>query len=660
MKKEIEAYLSKSNLKNFNTFYKQYHSLYSKNKLTLISKTQRPNYFYQKKKTNTMNIIPLVTEPNQFRSAKKIGNNEYRNDSNLKNKIKQKLKLLLQTPKNTRNVNRNLKLHFNNSNTITLDVEKSNNNNNNNNNCIVNFLNDYEKEFFSDSLYLNLEYNENEIYNEHFFYEDLIKKKIIYLKNHNNYNKTKKFEKKFHYGKYQKEINLTFNSLQITFQRMILPTDNIDSNQDPIVNIDFPFEFLPIFYYKGFHTFIKFLSRVIRIENNFEKIIFEEEKVCEELDKIREFEIYDTDDSNFNESLILDSIPSSNHIINLNLERKEKAIHLKPQSLKRNSNFLRFNNFIFFWITNTKTYIVTVSLPSIHLNISDNKIIINNYVDYELLFYLYRKDFAHWEYYIIKNLMTYSKFRTIFQQINHNSKNYDENINLREPKQKINSFMDETLVNIYTDQFNKNIIIIFKSFHVLANIVDLSYHLEKRYHIHFNFFQYLKLHEIAMYSGKIQFLIKFIIANKEFNTLHFNFEEFDKFNIKLWMSNINKFSKKSLYSGLRDELFSEFDIFPKTIKVEYVRPKYSIVKIDDGNEVIKSLDVENELEKLLVDSIVNSGSDSWTKFLNTCLEKLNEPVPTLPVIHKKGRKGRKARYFSNDNSFQKRRLSKFN
>ena len=210
------------------------------------------------------------------------------------------------------------------------------------------------------------------------------------------------------------------------------------------------------------------------------------------------------------------------------------------------------------------------------------------------------------------------------------------------------------------DKDSANTNIIFKSFHVLANIVDLSYHLEKRYHIHFTFFQYLKLHEIAKYSGKIQFLIKFMTANKEFNTLKFNFEEYDKFNIKVWMSNINKFSKKSLYSGLKDELFSEFELFPKTIKVEYVRPKYSIVKIDDGNEVIKSLDVENELEKLLVDSMVDSGSDSWTKFLNTCLEKLNEPVPVLPVIHKKGRKGRKTRFYSNDNSFTKRRLSKFN
>ena len=668
MKTVIEGYLSKTNLKNFNTFYRQYNSFHTKKKFSLTSKSQKPNYFYQKqdiKSIKPINIISLPTEPciNQSNNIKKNDKKDKKKDYNLKNKIKQKLKLLVKTPTKSKNFNLNLKLHSENSNTINLDVDKSANTKN----YILNFIDVYEKDFFSDNKYLYLDYNENEIYNKVLFYEDLIKKKVVYFRNKQTFNRTKKFEKKFYYGPNQKEIILTFNSLQITFQRMVLPSEIQNQQVESPITFELPFDLLPIFYSKGLHTFIKFLSRVIRIENNFEKIIFEEDKLCEELRKIKEFEINLDDQNDLDNSLILDFISetSGKNIIHKE-EKKDKVIHLKSQTLNRASNFLKFSHFVFFWISNTKTYIVTISLPSIHLNILDNKIIIKNSVDYELLFYLYRINFENWEYYIIKNLSSYSKFRTVFQQINGNSKVYDkkdENIILKEQKQKINTFSDETLVNVYTDQFNKNVIIVFRSFHVLATITNLRYHLEKNYNLHFNFFQYIKLYEIAKYSSKIYFLIKFITANKEYNTLEFNFNEFDKFDIKVWMSNIKKFSVKNLYNNLKDDFVHEFDIFPNKIKVEYVMPKYSIVKIENDNEIIKTLDIGKDLEKDLVDTIVNAGSDSWTKFLNECLKKLNEPVPVLPSIHKRGHRkkdGRKFRFYSNDSAKYRKTFSKFN
>jgi hypothetical protein len=154
-------------------------------------------------------------------------------------------------------------------------------------------------------------------------------------------------------------------------------------------------------------------------------------------------------------------------------------------------------------------------------------------------------------------------------------------------------------------------------------------------------------------------------VNKEYNTLNFNYEEFDKFDNQVWMSNIKKFSIKSLYKNeLKDDLVHEFGIFPKKIRVEYVMPKYSIIKMENENEILKTLDIGKDLEKDLIDSMENAGSDSWTKFLNECLKKLNEPVPVLPSIHKRGhrkRDGRKLRFSSNDSTIKnQRRLSKFN
>ena len=657
MKTMIEGFLSKSNLKNFNSFYREYNNIYNKNKITIISKSFKPNYFYQTKRKK---ILPLTIESLKTKkiklkntsafTEKKNNNNNKKKDFEFKNSLKQKLKTIFETPRIIhRNRNFNCTSFFNTTFKLSTDKETLNNNNN-----LMNFVNDYEKDFFKDIKYLNLEYNENEIYNDEKFYEDIIEEKIKYLKNNSNFDKTKKFEKNFYYGKYRKEINLTFHSMQITFQKMNSENDIPNPKDIQTFNIEFPFELLPIFYYKGLHTFIKFLSRVIRIENNFEKIYFEEDKICEQLNKIKEFQINDDELNDLNDSYILDFIQSRNA---KNNQKKERTTHLKPQILNKNSNILKFNNFIFFWITNTKTYIVTITVPSIQLNILDNKIVINNYIDYELLFYIYKRKFVNWEYYIIKNLSSYSKFRTIFQQISRNSKIYEQNVYLKEQKQKINTFSEETLINIYTDQFNKNVIIIFKSFYIIANIIDLDYNLEKRYHIHFNFLQFIKLYEIAKYSNRILFLIKFMTANKEFNTLYFNFEEFDKFDINIWISNINQFSKKTIYQKeIIDESSHEFDLFPKKIKVEYKKPKYSIMKLEDDKDIIKSLDIENELEKLLVDTI--GGTDNWTKFLNSCLQKLDEPIPVLPTIHKKGmrkKESKKFRYYSHDSNRDSRK-----
>ena len=64
------------------------------------------------------------------------------------------------------------------------------------------------------------------------------------------------------------------------------------------------------------------------------------------------------------------------------------------------------------------------------------------------------------------------------------------------------------------------------------------------------------------------------------------------------MSNIHKYSKKSLIlSDLNEELYTEFDIFPKNIQVEFVRPKYSLLKFENNKEVMKTLEIGKDLEK---------------------------------------------------------------
>ena len=69
----------------------------------------------------------------------------------------------------------------------------------------ANFFNDYEKDFFPEIDYSNLEYNEKEIYKDKSVYENLIEEKIKYYKNNKNENFTTELKKIFHYGKQKKK-----------------------------------------------------------------------------------------------------------------------------------------------------------------------------------------------------------------------------------------------------------------------------------------------------------------------------------------------------------------------------------------------------------------------------------------------------------------------
>ena len=81
----------------------------------------------------------------------------------------------------------------------------------------IDFFNDYKKEFFPGMDYNNLEYNEQKIYKDKIIYEEIIREKINYLRKNMNENKTIKMEKQFHYGKKQKLMKLTLNSLILLY-----------------------------------------------------------------------------------------------------------------------------------------------------------------------------------------------------------------------------------------------------------------------------------------------------------------------------------------------------------------------------------------------------------------------------------------------------------
>ena len=261
-------YPFKKIIKDSNSFHNYYNNLILKNKLPLLQKSP-----------SSLSIFQKNNEENN-----KYNNNELKIFSNINNVYHHfsPNKIILK-PLSKRNFiyrdilsNANSSLFLNFSRNVLSPrrlkiVDMSNSNEEKSKiNYNINFFNDYEKGFFPDIDYSNLKYNEYEIYQNKSIYENLIEEKIKYFKENKNENATIQLIKKFNYGKNKKEIHLIFESLTITLQDMSISTNL----QDKGFKIHFPFALLPIFYYKGFEAFIKFISAVVRIENNFEKIIY--------------------------------------------------------------------------------------------------------------------------------------------------------------------------------------------------------------------------------------------------------------------------------------------------------------------------------------------------------------------------------------------------
>ena len=507
---------------------------------------------------------------------------------------------------------------------IPLSFKKSNSNN------ILATFDNYEKDFFWDIDYSNLKYDENEIFRNKSKYDNLIKEKIKYFKKEKNENQTYLLEKKFNY-KENKIINLSLTSMTIQFEDFA--TNETSDN----LKINFPFALLPLFYYRGIETFQKLLTTILKFENNYKKITVDEEAIYIYLNNLKDFEedyvnefenkIYFLSDNEEKEKETKQKKSSSKKEIPIvDKTRRNRPISLRPQILKRNKFFLRFNYFIFFWTTNNKTFKVTITLPLIKLNIEDNNILVQLFANYEFLFFLYSKNFLNWDFYIIKYLSSFKKFRYILKKLgSHNAISF-KSIFLKEPRIKINTFSEEILLNIHTDEYNRNQIIKFQSFNLKVNLLDNFHLYENEYHIHFTFFHFIKLVEIAKYASKILFLTKFLDIKDYNNTLDFNYENYDALDIKSWMNNIEKFTPDYFQNNqFKEKKYREFQIYSKIIRIQFIKPLMTLIRFENKNEVSKSCEIENELEYELVTSITNGTAENFNRLLNLCLEKMHSP-----------------------------------
>ena len=509
--------------------------------------------------------------------------------------------------------------------------------------------NNFEKDiFFNNDIYNHLNFNFKEIYGQKYF--DNIKILVENLKNEKNKDYLKEnciFEKNYEFGKKKKRLNLQLKSLFITFEDLDNNNKKDIKKKNPEVII--PFILLPIFYYKGDEIFKKLLTLIIKFDKDYEKIELDYKELSLFLNNNEEFNGLKEDLQNMisNENLPLiqphlQVLQDNNEYVNIKYEEEKKIVYNKRNHfiyppIQKNPSFLNYNQFSFIWLTPKKRYKVTINLPLISFILSQNAIRIQQYIDFELLFYLIEHNFSNWDFYIMKYLSSFKKFRILLENLSSHKSISNIQFFLINPKIKFYSFDDWEINNIYT---NENLIssnLIFQPIYVNVTVFNNEKYLQDQYKVHFNFYQMSKFVQIEKYLNKVLFFIKFLNITSEENNVSYYYGKLNEFNVENWVNDVKKFNLGGHFKEKNEKN-------EKTI-IEFEGPSSNIkIKIELNQSIIilKNTDKGKDVEKYYSvsdDTLNNISNESdfnnYSSILIKNLTKENEIIQN--DVRKKGK-----------------------
>ena len=509
--------------------------------------------------------------------------------------------------------------------------------------------NNFEKDiFFNNDIYNHLNFDFKEIYGQKYF--DNIKILVENLKNEKNKDYLKEnclFEKNYEFGKKKKRLNLQLKSLFITFEDLDNNNKKDIKKKNPEVII--PFILLPIFYYKGDEIFKKLLTLIIKFDKDYEKIELDYKELSLFLNNNEEFNGLKEDlqsmISNENLPLIqphLQVLQDNNEYVNIKYEEEKKIVYNKRYHyiyppIQKNPSFLNYNQFSFIWLTPKKRYKVTINLPLISFILSQNAIRIQQYIDFELLFYLIEHNFSNWDFYIMKYLSSFKKFRILLENLSSHKSISNIQFFLINPKVKFYSFDDWEINNIYT---NENLIssnLIFQPIYVNVTVFNNEKYLQDQYKVHFNFYQMSKFVQIEKYLNKVLFFIKFLNITSEENNVSYYYGKLNEFNVENWVKDVKKFNLGGHFkekNEKNEKTIIEFE-GPSSnikIKIELYQSIIILKNIDNGKDVEKYYSVSDDT----LNNISNeSDFNNYSSILIKNLTKENEIIQN--DVRKKGK-----------------------
>ena len=572
--------------------------------------------------------------------------------------------------------------------------------------------------------YNNLIYDESKIFGYDKYYREIIKNKIIELQTIYNKNLTIKKEKTYKYGLHKKKLNLTLDSLKIRLNEVKDESSfNIQVYEKPVFEYTFPFALLPLFYYKDAETFLIILTKLIIWDEDTQSFKFvkkDDEVIANILKNCDDYYISDNDKSfissnlsfmdekeaSENDSNILDMIfegkinsrnkNNNNQINDINnnnnknnnsnpLTKSFNSLHKNSPSKNskdNNSSTLDIKNyyksfdvypkimqvepksistFEYFWLTPKKSFILTIETPLITVEIPSNNSIVKKYIDFDLLFYMYSKNFVMWDFYIINYLFTYKNFREFLDNIYSIPEKRNISFYITQPKKKVNLFTFYELTSIITretkrkspvrqfyspkkenekNDFNfynsnenidnkigtkdKNVFFnstfIQKGLLAVATFIDTENKIYNEYTFHFNLDHLRKFQVMEMFVNKLSFFLKFLKIDYENKTISFDFDSFNEFNEFNWIENFNKYNinyikllqQKIATHIIKPKMSDEFPGIDKgtKIKIEIKCPLILMRALDENGFVTtETVNVDHRVEKILSNIIIHNAID---------------------------------------------------
>jgi len=387
---------------------------------------------------------------------------------------------------------------------------------------------------FQENNYSNLIYDEEKIFsylNEKINYSEFIFEKIKKIKE-NIFNEKNELNKNYNIN--NTEISINLKSLLISF--------------DNIQNILLPFNYLYLFYFKGFKLFKYILLVLLKVEG-------------------KKF-----------------------YIDNKNLKKfiSTSSLFKKKNEIKDNKNRIE-KNFLFLWLVDEKIFKVNIKLPSCFIKFHNIEIISEYLIPKDLMLFLLKNNFENWEFYILNYLMTIKNFRHFFgKNFSKKTKNIPKLIS----NTKIINLIDENnlknkFIFFNTDENGQNFLNVIKSFFIIVK------KFMKKFEFNFSLHQMVILSIINKFEKLSDFFPKILIENKIEEKISINNEFFEHFDEK-YFSDIFSHNKNKEYHINAQQIIKPLGTLKlnNTIKPNKIKNNSLLTEFENYNEIYNKFSLE--------------------------------------------------------------------
>lgn len=476
----------------------------------------------------------------------------------------------------------------------------------------------FKNDFFllEEEKYKNLVYDESEIFNVGDKWEKFIKAQIDLLQNEKNQNLIYEKQKYFYIGKNKEnKIDLKLNSLKIIFEKIKQNEEGTSINRnDKITEFNLPFALLPLFYYKGIKTFLIILQKIISISKEG-VITINEDEIYSLINNTNLFSFFEEINSEQN------STPSEvvNSYLNLPIIHSKSSYIYQNLNEKKNS-INHYNEYSFPWSKESLLFNVKIILPKLSFSFFSTRLLVNKYVEMEMMMYLITNKFLFWDFYLINYLFSFKTFRNIIKQIFsvNSHKLYERVINMTDIKIFSPSKYNNKIEAMYTQKNDKNYFNIINCTRI--KLVKRKNEKEiEEYIIQLNFSQMSKICEMKKHNkNNNNFIYNFISLNKENGKIEFNYSLLDSFDVKKWIKEYYQYNKNEEQStslnGNDSEIINENEInsSQNEIQLEIIECNLDIYEIQNKTNIItkiRTIELDQSIQNKIIDNEDNI--DNW-------------------------------------------------